>query len=108
MRRPGGAVRPAMKPAIGFLRPRLASSIRNCAACSSASPPISPIMMMLFVASSARNSSRSEEHTSELQSLMSISYAVFCLKKKKNTHNKEYNMSQQQNKSTHYHHTYNQ
>src|SRR3546814_8039047 len=32
---------------------------------------------------------RSEEHTSELQSLMRISYAVFCLKtKKKETHNK--------------------
>src|SRR3546814_5250261 len=32
--------------------------------------------------------SRSEEHTSELQSLMRISYAVFCLKKKKkNKHN---------------------
>src|SRR3546814_8722011 len=30
---------------------------------------------------------RSEEHTSELQSLMRISYAVFCLKKKKNTTN---------------------
>src|SRR3546814_9665685 len=30
-------------------------------------------------------SMRSEEHTSELQSLMRISYAVFCLKKKKNT-----------------------
>src|SRR3546814_1011417 len=29
---------------------------------------------------------RSEEHTSELQSLMRISYAVFCLQKKKNTH----------------------
>src|SRR3546814_9691496 len=29
---------------------------------------------------------RSEEHTSELQSLMRISYAVFCLKKKKNKH----------------------
>src|SRR3546814_2339657 len=28
---------------------------------------------------------RSEEHTSELQSLMRISYAVFCLKNKKNT-----------------------
>src|SRR3546814_1632778 len=28
---------------------------------------------------------RSEEHTSELQSLMRISYAVFCLQKKKNT-----------------------
>src|SRR3546814_6815670 len=31
-------------------------------------------------------SARSEEHTSELQSLMRISYAVFCLKKKKNNH----------------------
>src|SRR3546814_6419850 len=31
-------------------------------------------------------SPRSEEHTSELQSLMRISYAVFCLNKKKNTH----------------------
>src|SRR3546814_2030123 len=30
---------------------------------------------------------RSEEHTSELQSLMRISYAVFCLKKKKNNTN---------------------
>src|SRR3546814_2457758 len=29
---------------------------------------------------------RSEEHTSELKSLMRISYAVFCLKKKKNTY----------------------
>src|SRR3546814_8310678 len=29
---------------------------------------------------------RSEEHTSELQSLMRISYAVFCLKQKKNQH----------------------
>src|SRR3546814_7412198 len=33
----------------------------------------------------ARRPGRSEEHTSELQSLMRISYAVFCLKKK-NTH----------------------
>src|SRR3546814_1242669 len=31
----------------------------------------------------AGTSGRSEEHTSELQSLMRISYAVFCLKKKK-------------------------
>src|SRR3546814_10755981 len=36
-----------------------------------------------------RESSRSEEHTSELQSLMRISYAVFCLKKKNNTVLKE-------------------
>src|SRR3546814_4987987 len=33
-----------------------------------------------------RKKERSEEHTSELQSLMRISYAVFCLKKKKITH----------------------
>src|SRR3546814_10098759 len=33
-------------------------------------------------------STRSEEHTSELQSLMRISYAVFCLKKKKTQINK--------------------
>src|SRR3546814_10149204 len=33
----------------------------------------------------ARPPGRSEEHTSELQSLMRISYAVFCLKKKKQT-----------------------
>src|SRR3546814_9539758 len=32
---------------------------------------------------------RSEEHTSELQSLMRISYAVFCLKKKKNINDTE-------------------
>src|SRR3546814_1016026 len=33
---------------------------------------------------------RSEEHTSELQSLMRISYAVFCLKKKKQNNKTEY------------------
>src|SRR3546814_2517611 len=33
---------------------------------------------------------RSEEHTSELQSLMRISYAVFCLKKKKVTQSNQY------------------
>src|SRR3546814_4399022 len=49
-------------------------SHRRCAAASSAGS-----------ASTARMSAaRSEEHTSELQSLMRISYAVFCLKKKKN------------------------
>src|SRR3546814_2415638 len=39
--------------------------------------------------------SRSEEHTSELQSLMRISYAVFCLKKKKNN-KKQYQQKQRQ------------
>src|SRR3546814_8742587 len=36
--------------------------------------------------SPASSATRSEEHTSELQSLMRISYAVFCLKKKKKKH----------------------
>src|SRR3546814_9279939 len=40
---------------------------------------------------------RSEEHTSELQSLKRISYAVFCLKKKKNKHTKK---TQHKNKKT--------
>src|SRR3546814_8365455 len=40
--------------------------------------------------------SRSEEHTSELQSLMRISYAVFCLKKKKKK-TKRINTQQQRN-----------
>src|SRR3546814_7589550 len=39
------------------------------------------LIMMLF----APINLRSEEHTSELQSLMRLSYAVFCLIKKKNT-----------------------
>src|SRR3546814_9706151 len=38
---------------------------------------------MLFRPVDRRAGQRSEEHTSELQSLMRISYAVFCLKKKK-------------------------
>src|SRR3546814_6572028 len=39
----------------------------------------------LVLALDPRHAQRSEEHTSELQSLMRISYAVFCLKKKKHT-----------------------
>src|SRR3546814_10618111 len=39
---------------------------------------------------SLRSWKRSEEHTSELQSLMRISYAVFCLKKKNKTQTKHH------------------
>src|SRR3546814_3196895 len=42
---------------------------------------------------SRAKSMRSEEHTSELQSLMRISYAVFCLKKKKKTNHKHNNLT---------------
>src|SRR3546814_4697264 len=38
--------------------------------------------LMLFALGAGPVKGRSEEHTSELQSLMRISYAVFCLKKK--------------------------
>src|SRR3546814_10512409 len=41
-----------------------------------------------FIYSRRPGTPRSEEHTSELQSLMRISYAVFCLKKKKKTTSK--------------------
>src|SRR3546814_14988103 len=39
--------------------------------------------LKLWLSIIGKNDDRSEEHTSELQSLMRISYAVFCLKKKK-------------------------
>src|SRR3546814_6022090 len=51
----------------------------------------------------ARSRSRSEEHTSELQSLMRTSYAVFCLKKKK-IHTSE-NEHAQLKRATTDHHT---
>src|SRR3546814_75810 len=40
----------------------------------------------------SRSTRRSEEHTSELQSLMRLSYAVFCLKKKKNNTNETHTL----------------
>src|SRR3546814_7362376 len=74
-------------PAVRRSRRRFQRSYRSCPS------PSSPcrrqdLMLGLFAPfrSSYRNiAARSEEHTSELQSLMRISYAVFCLKKKKKT-----------------------
>src|SRR3546814_3378567 len=48
---------------------------------------------------------RSEEHTSELQSLMRISYAVFCLKKKKITNKVKYKIQNTGQHVTHIEHT---
>src|SRR3546814_1917150 len=45
--------------------------------------PLSNLLFVLLRQHQVIPASRSEEHTSELQSLMRISYAVFCLKKKK-------------------------
>src|SRR3546814_3544953 len=70
---------------------------RSCRKRSScASPPIARSRGRASKASARASGStpRSEEHTSELQSLMRISYAVFCLKKKKerltNVHNERH------------------
>src|SRR3546814_1796313 len=57
-------------------------------------------VIVCLLAAMARPFRRSEEHTSELQSLMRISYAVFCLKKKKtnNQNNKtEHHMTESEN-----------
>src|SRR3546814_2942266 len=61
------------------------------AASSVAPPPVAPRPIdpmvakrsLAIIAATEAPEMRSEEHTSELQSLMRISYAVFCLKKKK-------------------------
>src|SRR3546814_3843130 len=47
---------------------------------------ITPFLAIPYLHSVNREMFRSEEHTSELQSLMRISYAVFCLKKKPSEH----------------------
>src|SRR3546814_4383918 len=61
---------------------------------ASTAPPSAPIIAAapLERQPCPRSVARSEEHTSELQSLMRISYAVFCLQKKtKNTNSKQQN-----------------
>src|SRR3546814_8530606 len=47
-------------------------------------PPLPPGVEQHRLTAGRASAIRSEEHTSELKSLMRISYAVFCLKKKKN------------------------
>src|SRR3546814_6606867 len=72
--RSGGAHRPSPQPWQGRVpRESTASAGSSGRSCRSRGPGRKP---------SLRERSRSEEHTSELQSLMRISYAVFCLKKK--------------------------
>src|SRR3546814_2508619 len=52
--------------------------------------PMQPSLALLFGLVWKAQGQRSEEHTSELQSLMRISYAVFCLKKKNKQHQRCY------------------
>src|SRR3546814_8557956 len=62
------ALRPALMPVVSYLGPAAAGLLTGAV-----------VIETVFSLPG-----RSEEHTSELQSLMRISYAVFCLKKKKN------------------------
>src|SRR3546814_1512638 len=64
-------------------RRRVATRLRTPA--DAAGVPLLPCRRSVVRWRDGRREIRSEEHTSELQSLMRISYAVFCLKKKKNT-----------------------
>src|SRR3546814_3638944 len=70
MNTPAVTIVAAWISALTGVGPSIASGSHVCSP-SCADLPIAP------------TNSRSEEHTSELQSLMRISYAVFCLKKKK-------------------------
>src|SRR3546814_2872373 len=89
----------ARKPRLSLALRYLPRSTRGCRApgspvgklsinvrgiCSQGSPH-DPRVRQLDGGRMARLRARSEEHTSELQSLMRISYAVFCLKNKKAT-----------------------
>src|SRR3546814_5627338 len=79
-RQAGHSVTPRFQIAISR-SPLRSAAVSRPDATSAISP--SSAAAPAFIPSSS--TCRSEEHTSELQSLMRISYAVFCLKKKKNT-----------------------
>src|SRR3546814_8235114 len=73
----GGRTRHPQHPHLALFQRRAGSRAPSISALPFAYPPVP-----------GRNK-RSEEHTSELQSLMRISYAVFCLKKKNNLINRQ-------------------
>src|SRR3546814_10026725 len=73
----GGGARPVHRAPAAGLGDR--NQRGDAAACARQPPLLRRIVV------GAAEQGRSEEHTSELQSLMRISYAVFCLKKKKST-----------------------
>src|SRR3546814_1773830 len=78
-------------------RPSAASAIASSAARSSP---------MRWAMAGVATPNRSEEHTSELQSLMRISYAVFCLKKKKQNQKHNETNTQHTDKQHRHNHQY--
>src|SRR3546814_8475885 len=88
-RRPGGSGMPAAADTTADLARRHGGDRRTRRRPTRLRLPCAAVELAAPVPHDARQRTgrrpRSEEHTSELQSLMRISYAVFCLKKKKNT-----------------------
>src|SRR3546814_5024726 len=79
--------RPRRRTSPGRRLPSMAGIWRISEPCRDEIPAIQMQGTMIHALPSSRCCmTRSEEHTSELQSLMRISYAVFCLKKKKHKH----------------------
>src|SRR3546814_10826770 len=81
---PDNSDEPAMERFRHFLSCVTATGRESCADLRALDLPLAPFAGEIALIAS-RASVRSEEHTSELQSLMRISYAVFCLNKKKDT-----------------------
>src|SRR3546814_6020192 len=81
-------------------------AIATAASFDDANLPIAAESSRMREAEPEISTTRSEEHTSELQSLMRISYAVFCLKKKKKKQMSNIytntTSSETQNNNTHY------
>src|SRR3546814_2838273 len=77
LRSSGGSIRASNVQALLQLKEAANRPFRSSA-------PLDPIPPMVKRRGSTDKQYRSEEHTSELQSLMRISYAVFCLQKQKN------------------------
>src|SRR3546814_2444918 len=98
IRRPPRSTRTdTLFPYTTLFRSRAKRLLSHTAGSAGTAPPSSSAVKVSLsivgpVDGSRRTQPRSEEHTSELQSLMRISYAVFCLKKKKDqihqTHHK--------------------
>src|SRR3546814_4937605 len=82
--------------------PHIANSSKTCPASFRSSATSASSTQCRYITGTARQTTklpvdaRSEEHTSELQSLMRISYAVFCLKKKK-MHTQHHTINNQAN-----------
>src|SRR3546814_2783684 len=89
--RDGLQIEPGLVPAstkVELMDGLIQAGIKHIEATSFVSPRAVP--QLADAAQVLANIGRSEEHTSELQSLMRISYAVFCLKRKKTIQQHKY------------------